>query len=179
MVQAMTALARRPSKPPSPVLFLLDEFAALGRLEPVERALGLMAGYELQLWAILQDMHQLKATYRERAGTFLSNAGVIQIFNVADVETASWVSRSIGSTTLSTVYTSTSTTANPGQWRTSQGVSTSTQLSKRELLTPDEVMHFDAALAILLRPGGAPAAVRKVRYFEDAEFRGLFDAASG
>ena len=175
VVQAMTALARSPAKPPSPVLFLLDEFAALGRLEPVERAFGLMAGYGLQLWAILQDMHQLKATYGERAGTFLSNAGVIQVFNVADVETASWVSKSMGSTTMATTYTSTSTTANPGQWRHSHGVSTSTQLSKRELLTPDEVMRLDASLALLLRPGGAPAAVRKVRYFEDPEFRGLFD----
>lgn len=32
-----------------PCLFLLDEFAALGRLEAVERAMGLMAGYGLQL----------------------------------------------------------------------------------------------------------------------------------
>ena len=37
----------------TPTLFLLDEFAALGRLQPVERAMGLMAGYGLQLWPIL------------------------------------------------------------------------------------------------------------------------------
>ncbi|PKP67870.1 MAG: hypothetical protein CVT83_07705, partial [Alphaproteobacteria bacterium HGW-Alphaproteobacteria-5] len=43
----------------TPTLFLLDEFAALGRLEAVERAMGLMAGYGLQLWPILQDMSQL------------------------------------------------------------------------------------------------------------------------
>ena len=76
--QAVTDMARSTARPPRPVLFLLDEFAALGRLEPVERAMGLMAGYGLQLWPILQDMHQLKATYGERAGTFMSNAGVIQ-----------------------------------------------------------------------------------------------------
>lgn len=44
----------------APTLFLLDEFAVLGRLEAVERAMGLMAGYCLQLWPILQDMNQLK-----------------------------------------------------------------------------------------------------------------------
>ena len=32
------------------------KFAALGRLEPVERAMGLMAGYGIQLWPILQDL---------------------------------------------------------------------------------------------------------------------------
>ena len=92
VAQAIHDLARSPARPAAPVLFLLDEFAALGRLEPVERAFGLMAGYGLQLWPILQDMHQLWGAYGKKAGTFVSNAGIVQIFNVADVETASWVS---------------------------------------------------------------------------------------
>src|SRR3546814_8365524 len=78
IAQALTDMARSAVKPARPVLFLLDEFAALGRIEPVERAMGLMAGYGLQLWPILQDMPQLRALYGERAGTFLSNAGVLQ-----------------------------------------------------------------------------------------------------
>ena len=99
VAQAITDMARSPVQPPSPVLFLLDEFAALGPLEPVVRAYGLMAGYGMQLWAILQDLHQLKSLYGPRAGTFLSNAGVTQVFNVNDVETAAWVSRTLGATT--------------------------------------------------------------------------------
>ena len=63
VAQAVTDMARSPARPERPVLFLLDEFAALGRLEQVERAMGLMAGYGLQLWPILQDMHQLRALY--------------------------------------------------------------------------------------------------------------------
>lgn len=54
LAQGLTDLARAPASPARPVLFLLDEFAALGRLEPVERAMGLMAGYSIQLWPILQ-----------------------------------------------------------------------------------------------------------------------------
>src|SRR3546814_8531377 len=86
-------MARSAVKPARPVLFLLDEFAALGRLEPVERAMGLMAGYGLQLWPILQDMHQLRALYGERAGTFLSNAGVLQALGVNDHATAELLSK--------------------------------------------------------------------------------------
>ncbi len=56
-------------------------------------------GYSLQLWAVLQDIHQLRAVYGAQAGTFLSNAGVVQVFNVADYETASCVSRLIGAIT--------------------------------------------------------------------------------
>src|SRR3546814_14492212 len=48
VAQALTELARAPGRPPWPVLFLLAEFAALGRLEPVERAMGLMAGLGVQ-----------------------------------------------------------------------------------------------------------------------------------
>src|SRR3546814_7477575 len=77
LAQGLTDLARAPASPARSVLFLLDEFAALGRLEPVERAMGLMAGYGIQLWPILQDVHQLRAIYERRAGTFLSQAGVL------------------------------------------------------------------------------------------------------
>ncbi len=58
--------------------------------------MGLMAGYGLQLWPILQDMSQLKDLYGERAGTFIANAGVQQVFGVNDFETAKWLSQMMG-----------------------------------------------------------------------------------
>ena len=180
VAQAISELARSPARSAEPVLFLLDEFAALGRLEPVERAFGLMAGYGLQLWPILQDLHQLWSTYGERAGTFLSNAGLVQVFNVADVDTASWVSKSIGSTTLSYQTTGTSVSKGPGPFlftQTTNSTSTSVHLTRRELLTPDEVMRLEPWLEILLRQGHAPAIAQKVRYFADPEFRGLYELA--
>lgn len=72
---------------------------ALGRLEAIERAMGLMAGYGLQLWPILQDMSQLNDLYGKRAGTFVANAGVQQVFGVNDYETAKWLSQMIGQET--------------------------------------------------------------------------------
>lgn len=174
VAQAINGMARSPARPAAPVLFLLDEFAGLGRLEPVERAFGLMAGYGLQLWPILQDMHQLWGVYGERAGTFISNAGLVQIFNVADVETASWVSKSIGATTMAYETSGTSKTHNPGQFFASTTASTSVQLSRRELMTPDEVMRLDSSLEILLRQGEAPVIAQKVRYYDGPEFRGLY-----
>ena len=178
VAQAIHDLARSPARSPAsgpaaPVLFLLDEFAALGRLEPVERAFGLMAGYGLQLWPILQDMHQLWSTYGERAGTFVSNAGLVQIFNVADVETASWVSKSIGATTMSYQTTGTSTSRGGMQLFETKSASVSTHLSRRELMTPDEIMRLDSSLEILLRQGEAPVIAAKIRYFDDLAFRNL------
>ena len=174
VAQAIHDLARSPARPAAPVLFLLDEFAALGRLEPVERAFGLMAGYGLQLWPILQDMHQLWGAYGERAGTFVSNAGLVQIFNVADVETASWVSKSIGATTMSYQTTGTSTSRGGMQLFETKSTSTTAHLSRRELMTPDEIIRLDSSLEILLRQGEAPVIAAKVRYYDDAAFRGLY-----
>lgn len=174
--QAIHDLARAPRRGEGSVLFLLDEFAALGRLEPIERAFALMAGYGLQLWAILQDLHQLKGLYGERAGTFLSNAGAIQVFNVADIDTATWVSRTLGTMTESYVTTATSESHAPNQFFATHGISTTPHLVARPLMTPDEVLRMGDNRMLFLRPGRAPLMPWKVRYYADPEFRGLYDA---
>ena len=43
-----------------------------------------------------KDVHQLRATYGQRAGTFLSNAGVLQVFGVNDHDSARLVSDLLG-----------------------------------------------------------------------------------
>lgn len=147
-----------------PALFLLDEFAALGRLEAVERAMGLMAGYGLQLWPILQDMSQLKDLYGARANTFVANAGVLQTFGVNDFETAKWLSQMIGRET--TGYQTES--HKPGD-----APSTSYNVTARDLMTPDEIMQIPPHVQ-LLRVQGKPVMIaRKLRYFADREFDGL------
>ena len=148
-----------------PALFLLDEFAALGRLEAVERAMGLMAGYGLQLWPILQDMSQLKDLYGARANTFVANAGVLQAFGVNDFETARWLSQMIGRET--TGYQTES--HKPGD-----APSTSYNVTARDLMTPDEIMQIPPHVQ-LLRVQGKPVMIaRKLRYFADKEFDGLY-----
>lgn len=168
--QGLQGLARAPSRPSQPVLFLLDEFAALGRLEALERAFGLMAGYGIQLWPILQDLHQLKSTYGQSAGTFLSNAGLVQVFNISDLETARRVSSSLGSYTVSYQTDGSGSSTNLMQPFKTNSTSATAHLAKRELLTPDEVMRLGPDLAILMRQGQEPVLASKVRYFIDPEF---------
>jgi len=172
--QAIHELARSAKRPAAPVLFLLDEFAALGRLEPVERAFGLMAGYGLQLWPILQDLHQLQSIYGKRSGTFLSNAGLTQLFNVSDVETATWASKALGSTTIAYDAQSASRTAHQTRVFGSATNTSATHYARRDLMTPDEITRFGSGLEILLRQGAAPALAAKVRYYDEPEFTGKF-----
>lgn len=185
VAQALHTLARhQPTagrNPGPPILFLLDEFATLGRLEPLAQAYGLMAGYGVQLWAILQDLHQLKALYGDRHGTFLANAAVTQVFNVADIDTAQWVSRTLGVTTErfiaqgTSAHSGSSGSMKGGSSSSGKGTSWSEHRVRRDLLTPDEVMRLADDLMLVLRPGQAPLLAKKIRHYADREFGGLFD----
>jgi type IV secretion system protein VirD4 len=169
IARSLTDMARTPAKPPAPVLYLLDEFAALGRLDPIERAMGLMAGYGLQLWPILQDIHQLRAAYGQRAGTFLSNAGVLQVFGVNDHDSARLVSNMLGQETV--VFQ----TASRALDAEATGVTLGEQHVGRPLLTPDEVRNIPQPAELLFIAGQRPIAARKLKYFQDREFTGMFD----
>lgn len=179
VTQSLTDMARTSAKPAgsaypaplaTPVLYLLDEFAALGHLAPIERAMGLMAGYGVQLWPILQDVHQLRATYGQRAGTFLSNAGVLQVFGVNDHDSARLVSDLLGQGTA--VFKT------MGQALDSEksGISFGEQHSGRPLMTPDEVRNLPQNLELLFLAGQRPIVAGKLAYYADPEFRGLYDA---
>ena len=168
--QSLTDMARDPAKPAAPVLYLLDEFAALGHLAPVERAMGLMAGYGVQLWPILQDVHQLRATYGQRAGTFLSNAGVLQVFGVNDHDSARLVSDLLGQETV--VFQTMARAIDAEE----TGLTYSQQHIARALLTPDEVRNLPQNVELLFLAGQRPIVAGKLAYYADSEFRGLYDA---
>lgn len=171
VTQSLAELTRSPVQPAAPVLYLLDEFAALGRLEPVERAFALMAGYGVQLWPILQDVHQLRAAYGQRAGTFLSNAGVLQVFGVNDHDGARLISDLLGQQTI--VFQPMSRALDSEK----SGISLSQHHVGRPLLTPDEVRNLPQDTELLFLAGQRPIVARKLRYFQDREFAGLFDPA--
>ena len=61
-------LLRSVERPPVPVLFMLDEFAQLGRMEIIEDNYALMRGYGVKLWTIWQDLNQAKTPLSRALG---------------------------------------------------------------------------------------------------------------
>lgn len=97
--QALAAMERAPVPRGSlPVWFVLEEFPALGHMRSIETAAGLMAGFGVKLWSVLQDLTQLKTHYPHSWETFLGNAGIIQAFGNADVTTTEHFSKMLGMT---------------------------------------------------------------------------------
>ena len=99
---ALTVMERTPEKPKEPVLFVLDEFPVLGHMQPIETAAGLMAGYGVKLWTIVQNLGQLKQHYDKSWETFFANAGVVTGFGVIDQESQRALSAKLGKLRMTT-----------------------------------------------------------------------------
>jgi len=103
-----------------PVLFLLEEFASLGRMKIIEEALGYAAGFGIKLWPILQDYGQLERLYGKAASSFVGNAALVEFFGNGDKETAGLCSEMLGTveilrTTLNENHSETGTASTPSE----------------------------------------------------------------
>ena len=96
VMMAFSAMMDRSSAGKRQCLFLMDEFFSLGHMSILEEAAGLMAGYGVKLWPIVQNLTQFKTLYRDNWETFLASACAKQVFAVNDRYTADWVMDALG-----------------------------------------------------------------------------------
>ena len=94
---AMTAMQRKPRHPD--VLFMLDEFPQLGRLEAIETVVSLNAGYGVKVWAAVQHLGQLKEHYGHNWETFLISRMRHYTFAPRDVFTREHLTNLVGTGT--------------------------------------------------------------------------------
>ena len=79
------------------ILFMLSEFAALGKLTAVEAARSQGRKYGIRLWPVLQDIHQLRDTYGPHgAESFAGQCDAVFAFAPGEWESAEWMSRRSG-----------------------------------------------------------------------------------
>jgi type IV secretion system protein VirD4 len=76
-----------------PIVFMMEEFATLGHMEIMERAAAYFPGFGVKLWAVLQDITQLRRYYQSSYETFLGNASLVQCFANGDQATLDYVAR--------------------------------------------------------------------------------------
>jgi Type IV secretory system Conjugative DNA transfer len=81
-------------------LFLLDEFYSLGSLTLLSKSAGLLAGYGIKLWPVIQNIGQLQELYPKNWETFLANAGIWTVFAMNDAATAQYLSERLGKRAL-------------------------------------------------------------------------------
>jgi len=172
--QAITVNARNiEQKPEKPILFILDEMATLGRLTMVEQAYGLMAGFGMQLYGVVQDLGQLKRVYGDGYETFIGNSGLIQYFGSRDRMSADYFSALCGETTVWNFSTAISRTFGSSSGKDGGSSSSSitdtdtTAAAQRKLAYPDELMRLPDDKQVVFIENMNPIIATKVPWYED------------
>jgi type IV secretion system protein VirD4 len=151
LMSALDAMLRTRAQPDISVLFVLDEFLALGPFEEFRNAIRTHAGAGVRLWFFLQDLGSLELYYPNGGWKPFLNCAVKQYFGTNDFGTAELISRDLGQKTVAYLSQSTgdSASSHGGDWtRESQGANVgmsrgeSVQYAPRALMQPDEVKEL-------------------------------------
>lgn len=164
----LLAITRTAGQPSERILFLLDEFAHLRRMHPVQRDIGLAGGYGVRFWLVLQDLSQLRSTYADTWQTFLANVDLLQAFGTSDWDTAEYLSKMTGQSTIHVASENQSTGVSRGKnAHRQQGSGWSTSETGRRLLFPDEVRRLPRDRQLIFLKGSEPLQLERVSYLND------------
>jgi len=173
--QVMDLLTRERDQAALPVYFLLDEFRQLKKMDEILNKLPYVAGYNIKMAFIIQDLKNLDEIYGETARhSLLGNCGLQLILGANDQATADYTSRALGKRTIR--YQSESKTLEM------MGIPRRTkveQIRERDLMMPQEVRQMPEDRAVLLVEGQRPIFTSKLRYHAVQPFKNAVDSSSG
>lgn len=153
------------------LLFLLDEFPALGKAggQQIHDNLGVLAGYGITFYIICQSLAQLDKLYT-KDHSFLDNCKTLMIYAPSKLEPAKTFSEMIGKESV----TKESLSASGSRYAVSfNNLNASSQEVARELINPDELMKLPPDQAIIMNQGMPPYIAKKCVYYEDPRFAPL------
>ncbi|MGV1760543.1 type IV secretory system conjugative DNA transfer family protein [Rhizobium sp. A22-96] len=166
--QAMDLLTREHNPKALPVYFLLDEFRQLKKMDEIMNKLPYVAGYNVKMAFVVQDLKSVDEIYGETARhSLVANCGLQLIMGANDQETANYASRALGKRTVR--YQSESRTVELF------GLSRRTkveQIRDRDLMMPQEIRQMPETQLIVFVEGQRPIVASKLRYHATEPFSG-------
>lgn len=160
------------------LLLMLDEFPSYGKLDVFVESLAHCAAYGIKAYLIMQDIAQLLGAYGKDE-PITGNLHIRVAFAPNKLDTAQWISRMTGTTTVVKEHISTSGNRFGALL---QQVSRDYQEQSRPLMTEDEVMRLKGAMkddnGLIVEPGEvlvfcaghAPIRGTQSLYFRDPTF---------
>ena len=153
-----------------PVLFILDEFDKLGRMDELEMNMGIHNGFGIHYFLIFQSLNQLNKIYT-KDHSFLAHArnSILYAPGSGEYESAELISKICGKESISRTNISYS------GGRSQAGYSSkniSSQDQERNLINADEVIKLPLDQFILICQGKPPYIGKKNVYYEDPVFKG-------
>jgi type IV secretion system protein VirD4 len=148
-------------------LFLLDEVARLGYLRILETARDAGRKYGITLTMIFQSLGQMREAYggRDATSKWFESASWISFSAINDPDTADYISKRCGDTTVEVDQTNRSS----GMKGSSR--SRSKQLNRRPLILPHEVLRMRGDEQIVFTSGNAPLRCGRAVWFRREDMR--------
>jgi type IV secretion system protein VirD4 len=161
----LNAIYNRNGEVAGRTLFLLDEVARLGYLRILESARDAGRKYGISLALIFQSIGQMREVYggRDASSKWFESASWISFAAINDPETAEYISKRCGDTTVEVDQTSRSS-GTKGSSR-----SRSKQLTRRPLILPHEVLRMRGDEQIVFTAGNAPLRCGRAIWFRRKE----------
>ena len=159
MWQAMNILCKRAlveygGSLPVPVQFMFDEFANIGKLPDIEKAVAVIRSRNISMSIGLQSLSQLKSKYEDDAAVIVDCCDTTLFLGGKSTETVKEISETVGKQTVGTVT-----------WNESRGASASSTRNwntlERDLIQAAEVAKLPRDEAIVLITGADPLRDRK------------------
>lgn len=149
-----------------PLLLMLDEFAAFGRVPGFERGISFVAAYGIRICIVAQSEAQLRLVYGEQgAQTLIDNCGCRLMFAPGSAGEAETMSRLLGTR----MARQQSRTGRAGLFA-GKGSVTVTPV-EQPLLRPEEMRALGRDGAIAVLADCRPARLRKIRWYRDWRFK--------
>ena len=163
----MNAIYNRNGEVKDRTLFLLDEVARLGFLRILETARDAGRKYGITMTLLFQSIGQIREAYggRDATSKWFESASWISFAAINDPETADYISRRCGDTTVEVDQLSRSSQMS-GASRTR-----SKQLARRPLILPHEVLRMRADEQIVFTAGNPPLRCGRAIWFRREDMR--------
>lgn len=164
----MNALYNRNGALKGRTLFLLDEVARLGYLRILETARDAGRKYGITLLLLFQSIGQMREAYggRDASSKWFESASWISFAAINDPETADYISKRCGDTTVEVDQVSRSSQMS-GSSRTR-----SKQLTRRPLILPHEVLRMRTDEQIVFTAGNPPLRCGRAIWFRRQDMIG-------
>lgn len=148
------------------LLFLLDEFPLLGRLDFIEKNLGAMAGFGLKAFLVCQSPNHIRQTYG-RDNAIVDNCQIIAAFGTTEPESADWISALAGK-----VYDTIEQVSRRRARRLFEsGDTVLFKEEERALISAKEVQTLPDSDQLIIVQGVKPIRAKKIAYDREPVFR--------
>ncbi len=165
----LNAIYNRDGKVEGRTLFLLDEVARLGYLRILETARDAGRKYGISLILLFQSIGQMREAYggRDATSKWFESASWVSFAAINDPDTADYISRRCGNTTVEVDQISRSSQMS-GSSRTR-----SKHLTARPLILPEEVLRMRGDEQIIFTSGNAPLRCGRAIWFRRDDMRSV------